>query len=54
MLNILSGEDILDENSVKKISQLVHFSDKKVKEEAGQLLLVMSDVIDDPSDLLEI
>jgi len=54
MLEIIPGENILDEDCITKIINLIHFPDKKIKEEVGNFMLLLSDEIDDPSSLLEI
>jgi len=35
MLEIIPEEDILDQDCISKISNLIHFPDKKIKEEVG-------------------
>jgi hypothetical protein len=52
MLEIMPEEDALDKDSLQKISNLVHFPDRKIQEEAGMFLMLNSDSIDDPSALL--
>ena len=54
MLEIIPEPNILDEECISKLISLIHFPDRKIKEEIGSLLLLLSDEIDDPSSLLEI
>ena len=54
MLEIIPEEDILDQDCISKITNLVHFQDRKIKEEVGQFMILLSDQLDDPSQLLEI
>lgn len=53
MLEIIP-ESVLDQENIEKITKLVSFPDKKVREEVGQFLMVISDEIDDPSSIMEI
>ena len=54
MLELIPAEDILDKNHTQKICNLVNFPDKKIKEEVGNFIILLSDKIDDVSSLLEI
>ena len=47
-------EAVLDHEGIEKITKLVNFPDKKVREEVGQFLMCISDEVDDPSSILEI
>jgi len=39
MLEILPQEGILDDDCVQKITNLVHFPDRRIKEEVGALMI---------------
>lgn len=54
MVEIIPADEILEEDSITKITNLVNFPDKKIKEEVGQFMILMSDEIDDPAAILEI
>ena len=54
MLEIIPEEGILDQDCITKITNLVHFPDRKIKEEVGQFMILLSDEIDDPASLLEV
>lgn len=54
MVQIIPEGHLLDEDSLQKITNLVHYPDRRIKEEVGQLLLLISDEFDDPSTLLEV
>jgi hypothetical protein len=47
-------EQVLDDECIQKITNLIHFPDRKIKEEVGQFLMITSDEIDDPTSILEI
>ena len=53
MLEIIPNQ-VLDSENIEKITKLVNFDDKKVKEEVGQFLMAISDEIDDPASIMEI
>ena len=48
MLEIIPQEDILEKDSISKITNLVHFPDRKIKEEVGQFMILLSDELEDP------
>jgi hypothetical protein len=54
MLEIVPEENILDQECISRIVNLVKFPDRKIQEEVGNLMILLSDKIDDPSSLLEI
>ena len=54
MLEIIPEEDILDQDCINKITNLVHFPDRRIKEEVGHFMILLSDEIDDPASLLEL
>ena len=54
MLELIPEEDILDQACIDKITNLVNFPDRKIREAVGNFMIVLSDEIDDPSSLLEI
>ena len=53
MLEIIPEENILDNDCIQKIINLAHFPDKKIQEEVGNFMILISDEIDDPSSLLD-
>ena len=54
MVQIIPEDNLLDQDILQKITTLVHYPDRRIKEEVGQLLLLISEEFDDPSTLLEI
>lgn len=54
MLEIIPEEGILDQDCISKITNLAHFPDRKIREEVGHFMILLSDEIDDPASLLEV
>ena len=54
MLELISEPDILDPDCVRKLTNLVHFPDRKIKEEVGNIMILLSDELDDHTSLLDI
>jgi len=54
MLDLIPEKNALDAGDITKITNLVHFPDLRIKEEVGNLMILLTDELDDPSSLLEI
>jgi hypothetical protein len=54
MIELISEPDVLDEDSIQKIVNLAHFPNFKIKEEVGNIMIILSEELDDQSSLLEV
>lgn len=54
MLELIPEPDILEPECVVKLTSLVHFPNLKIKEEVGNIMILLSEELDDPTSLLEI